>query len=461
MKIAITGATGLIGTKLAQSLFIEGHELILLARKPSAAELATGVPCQTASWSTDLQNHALTEILRQCEAVVNLAGEPVSEGRWSREKKKRIYNSRINGTRQLAQLIRELPSASRPRIFISASGIGIYGNRGDELLTEYSAISSSPAHEDFLADVCRDWEEAALSPIDGVRSSSVRFGVVFASSGGALEKILPPFRAGLGGTIGNGHHWMSWIHVEDAVAAVLKVIKDPKLSGAINICSPEPARNSEFTRVLASSVRRPAIFPLPFPALKALFGEKASILTASQRVLPKKLLDNGFLFKHPSLFGALNDLVSAEVLDTFQWVPKKTNEVFDFFSDERNLERITPPWLNFKVLGKSDPQIKAGTRIRYSLRLRHLPLKWDSVIDLWEPNQRFRDVQIRGPYQFWEHTHAFTPVKNGVHDGTWVQDRVRYRLPLGVLGEVVAARVRKDLLHIFAYRKQVIRELLS
>jgi hypothetical protein len=240
------------------------------------------------------------ESLRDADVVVHLAGEPIAQ-RWTEDAKRGIRDSRVNGTRNLVQALAELPR--RPAALISGSAIGYYGARGDEILTETSAQGSG-----FLPEICSAWEkEARAAEALGVRVVVVRTGIVLDSRGGALKKMLPPFRIGVGGKLGDGRQWMSWIHLEDLAGLFAHAITQP-VSGPLNGVAPNPVRNAEFTESLAAALHRPAIFPVPKFALRTMFGEMSSVLLDSQRVLPKTAENTGYQFRFPKLDGAFADL---------------------------------------------------------------------------------------------------------------------------------------------------------
>jgi ligand-binding SRPBCC domain-containing protein len=339
---------------------------------------------------------------------------------------------------------------------VSASAIGFYGDRGDERLDE----SSSPG-TGFLADVCREWEsEAAAAAEHGVRVVVVRIGVVLGPDGGALEKMLPLFRLGAGGRLGAGDQWMSWIHVDDVVSMLAFAVERSDVRGTLNAVAPAPVRNRDFTGALASALGRPAWLPVPAVALRLLAGEMSVVLLGSQRVEPAAASRLGFSFAHPELGGALADLCRdpSHLVEREQLVRRPRDQVFPFFSDARNLERITPEFLRFRVKNMSTPEIGQGTLIDYRLSLHGLPVGWRSRIEEWRPDERFVDVQLRGPYSFWHHTHEFEPVP----EGTIVRDRIRYRLPFGALGDLVAGSfVARDVDRIFAHRRACIDDLLG
>jgi uncharacterized protein len=274
MKIAVTGASGFIGRAVADRLRAAGHTVTAVSLRQ---ELKPGS-------------------FPASDAVIHLAGEPVAQ-RWTGAARKRIRDSRIQGTRQLVEALRAQP----PSVLISASAIGYYGSRGNNILTE----DATPA-SDFLGKVAAGWEaEAFAAESFGVRVVVPRIGVVLGSGGGALKKMMLPFRLGLGGRLGNGKQWMSWIHIDDLVALIEFAIANPELSGPVNAAAPAPVTNAEFTRTLARALHRPAIFPVPAFVLKLLFGEMSQILLGSQRVLPEAALRAGFDFRYSDLGVAL------------------------------------------------------------------------------------------------------------------------------------------------------------
>ncbi len=292
MKIAVTGATGFIGRSLCRELKRAGHEVVALSRDPKGvAGLLDGV--EVMPWGQDS-----APALPAVDGIVHLAGESVT-GRWTAEKKHRIRESRVEGTRRLVEAMRR--ADPRPSVLVSTSAVGYYGDRGDETLTEESGPGG-----DFLALVCRDWEaEAGHAEELGLRVVSLRLGVVLAADGGALASMLTPFRLGVGGPLGSGRQWFPWIHRADAVGLYRFALECPAATGPINAVAPQLLRNREFTRHLAAALRRPALLPTPGLALRALFGEFAATLLASQRVLPARAPALGYAFQYPDLATAL------------------------------------------------------------------------------------------------------------------------------------------------------------
>jgi uncharacterized protein (TIGR01777 family) len=296
MRVAVSGITGLIATALRESLAADGHEVLALTR------LATLPPLKAVTWDVD-RGRFDASALEGIDAVVHLAGEPIAQ-RWNEARKKVIRESRVQSTRLLVEGLKSLKT--RPKVFVCASAIGFYGDRGDEELVE-----SSPPGEGFLPETCQAWERAAMEAMGlGIRTAVLRTGIVLSTRGGALKKMLLPFRLGAGGPLGSGDQWMSWIHIDDHVGAVRFLLDEDDLMGAVNATAPNPVRNRDFGTALGRALRRPAFMPTPAFALKLAFGDMASLLLEGQRVLPKKLLETGYRFRFPELGPALEDLLA-------------------------------------------------------------------------------------------------------------------------------------------------------
>jgi uncharacterized protein (TIGR01777 family) len=292
-RILISGASGLIGSAVVPALEADGGEVRRLVRGPARS-------------ANELQWEPMREVspalVSGFDSVIHLSGESVA-GRWTAEKKRKIRESRVVSTRNLAWAIAK--AEQPPRIFICASAIGYYGNRGDDILTEDSAPGAG-----FLPDVCREWEAATHVGMAGVRVVNLRFGIVLSKRGGALKEMLRPFRVGLGGRIGSGRQWWSWIHLDDAVSAVMLAMRTEGLRDAVNMVAPNPVTNAEFTRELASAMKRPAVFAVPGFAAKLAFGEFAKEgMLSSARVVPKKLEENGFQFRYTELRPAIEEIL--------------------------------------------------------------------------------------------------------------------------------------------------------
>ena len=292
MRVIISGASGLLGTALTRALRNEGHETVaLLRRAPRAGEV---------QW--DAYKPLDPAKLAGCDAVVHLAGKNIA-GRWTEEFKREVLESRSITTKILATAAAEsFRRTGQPRVFVSASGIGYYGNRGEEVLTEESRAGTG-----FLAEVCKQWEAATAPAREaGVRVVSLRIGVVLARDGGALKPMLLPFRLGLGGRIGSGQQWWSWIELDDVIGAMLFALENDSLQGAVNAVAPAAARNSEFVKALGRALHRPTIFPLPEFVIRTVMGQMGEeLLLTSAHAVPRKLEDAGYAFRHPQLDEAL------------------------------------------------------------------------------------------------------------------------------------------------------------
>lgn len=295
MNIAVTGATGLVGRSVMPLLSTAGHQVTALKR----SDQATGAG---AYWNPQARISD-PSWLAGCDAVVHLAGENIA-GRWTVSKKARIRDSRVRGTRMLCESIAKLPSP--PKALICASAIGFYGDRGEEELTEQSSGGTG-----FLADVCRDWEDAVAPARDaGVRVVHLRYGVVLSAAGGALAKMLTPFKLGVGGLIGDGRQYMSWIAIDDAAGLIAHALSTQSLNGPVNAVAPQPVTNRTFTKTLGRVLRRPTVFPMPAFAARAVFGEMAdALLLSSTRVIPKRALESGYAFRFPQLEDALRHVL--------------------------------------------------------------------------------------------------------------------------------------------------------
>lgn len=296
MDVVVSGASGLIGSALRGALEGAGHRLVPMTRSKGGEGI---------HWDPDggvIDSGGLEGV----GAVVHLAGEGIGDKRWNDEQKAKIRDSRIRGTTLLAETLAKL--AKPPKVLLSGSAVGFYGDRGDEVLTE----SSRPGGG-FLADVCVAWEAAAAPAKEaGIRVSHLRTGIVLAGSGGALTKMLTPFKLGVGGKLGSGSQWMSWVAIEDEVGAIVHLLGDDAPAGPVNLTAPNPVTNGEFTKALGKALGRPTVLPVPKFGLKTLLGPEMAeeLLLASQRALPTRLLDSGYTFKHPDLTETLQAALS-------------------------------------------------------------------------------------------------------------------------------------------------------
>ena len=300
MKALVTGATGFVGPRLLRLL----DSPVVVSRSPERARRTIGNLAGPIFRWDPMREPLPAEALEGVDVVYHLAGESVAEGRWTSAQKARIRESRVIGTRNLVQGIKHVER--KPGVLVSASAVGFYGDRGDDELTETAA----PA-DDFLAEVCVAWEREAVAAEQlGVRTVTARTGIVLGAGGGALAKMLTPFKLGAGGPLGNGRQWMPWVHVADLARLYVHAADTASIRGPMNAVAPNPVRNSEFTKALGRQLHRPAFMPAPYLGLRLLFGEFAQVLFASQRVIPKVALDTGFVFQYPDIASALREILA-------------------------------------------------------------------------------------------------------------------------------------------------------
>jgi hypothetical protein len=304
MRVLITGATGTIGLALADALTARGDQVVALSRDPERGQRVLGEGVEVHPWAEPESAPPPSEALAGAEAAINLLGEPVAQ-RWSDTAKQRIRESRIRGTRMLVAGLMALPSDGRPGALISQSATGYYGPRGDAPLDE----QASPG-DDFLGELTVAWEGEATSAQAAMRVVCTRTGVVLSPGGGALAKMLPFFKLGIGGPVAGGQQYVPWIHLDDVVGAFLHCLDHDGASGAVNLTAPNPVTNAELSRALGHALGRPAVLPVPGAAIKLLYGEMAEMVTTGQRAIPAKLGELGYTFRHPEIEAALKDVLS-------------------------------------------------------------------------------------------------------------------------------------------------------
>jgi uncharacterized protein len=306
MRVAITGATGMIGSALTAALRDRGDQVVAIARDRGRAQDALGKGVEVHAWPDPKQTPPPPASLSGADAVVHLLGEPVAQ-RWTEKAKHEIRDSRVLSTRSLAAALAELAEGDRPSTFVCQSATGYYGARGGEPVTE-----SDAAGADFLAEVTVAWEHEALAAaaLPGIRVALTRTGVVLSSHGGALAKMLPPFKLGIGGPVAGGHQYVPWIHLDDVVGALVHCIDDERAAGPVNVTAPNPETNAQLSRALGRSLHRPAVMPVPAAALRLLYGEMSLIVTTGQRAVPERLRELGYPFRHPELESALRDVLA-------------------------------------------------------------------------------------------------------------------------------------------------------
>lgn len=300
-KVLVTGGTGFIGSRVCDTLHNREYAVNVVSRNPENAKSRLDSVEGIFAWNPETEKLP-TEALSGVQAVIHLAGETIA-GRWNAEKKRRIRDSRILSTRNLVASFAN--TDDRPNVCICASAIGLYGDSGEECFTE-----ESPPGTDFLAEVCQEWEAEADNARElGVRVVNVRIGLVLGLGGGLLQQVLPPFKMGVGGKLGSGQQWMSWIHVDDVVGIIMHALENENIIGALNATAPKPVRNIEFTKALGSVLRKPTIFPVPSFGLKLMMGEFADFVVLSQNVIPEKTEASGYNFQFSTIDSALADLL--------------------------------------------------------------------------------------------------------------------------------------------------------
>ncbi|MES2632712.1 MAG: TIGR01777 family oxidoreductase [Pseudomonadota bacterium] len=410
MRILMTGATGLIGRELGKALASRGDSLVCLVRDASAARRRLPFPATCHAW--DHTRAVPPEALDGVDAIVNLAGEPVADKRWTKAQKQLISDSRVLGTQQLVRAV--LQHGHGVATFVQGSAIGYYGERGDERLS-----ASSTKGRGFASDFVHAWE-GALEPLTRqrprMRVPIVRTGVVLARDGGALAKMLPMFRLSMAGQLASGKQWMSWIHLADIIALFMHSL-DSAPSGVLEGVAPQPATNSQFTRALCRSLGVIENLPLPRPAIALLFGERADIVVGSTRVEPQATQASGFRFRFETIASALEDLLAplrggVHLRVWEQWVSRTEADLRPFLFDATNVKD-------------------------------------------WEPPRRLIDMRAQSPKALWQHDHDFIPMAGG----TLLRDTVRYRLPAGWLGALAGgSKAAGDLERVFDSRARMIDE---
>jgi uncharacterized protein (TIGR01777 family) len=468
-SVLVTGATGFVGRALCLRLARDGWRVLAWARSPERARAKLGAEVEIVPVREG--DAELRTALAGAEAVVNLAGENLFGGRWSAGRKRALVESRVDLTRRV---VRAMASCGRPpRALLCANAVGYYGDRGDEVLDEGSAPGTG-----FLAELCRDWQSAGDEALAlGTRVAHFRQGIVLGAEGGALARMLPIFRLGLGGRLGSGRQWLSWIQLDDLLELFVAALSDERWRGAFDAVAPEPVTNAGFTRALGRALRRPTVLPAPEAALELVLGEAAQVLLASQRVLPRRALEQGFRFGCADIDTALaaelaaapglaigpardapdaaylRERPAAHLLESEAWIDAPRERVFEFFSRAQNLGALTPPAMDLEIRTLGPIELRAGAEIDYRMRIGPLPIAWRTRIDVWQPPERFVDVQLTGPYASWYHEHRF----EAVGARTRMLDRVWYAAPLGPLGRAaqglaVAPRLRE----IFTFRARAI-----
>jgi hypothetical protein len=453
MNILLTGATGLIGKQLGIELVKRGHKITGITRSKSDALLNAPYPAEwvEANLSQEIPNFSQSHF----DGVIHLAGESVGDKTWSEAQKLKIKESRTKGTKNLIAALKDMDSL---KFFIGASAVGFYDNtQGDFFATE-----KTPRGPGFLADVTDAWEKSSEGLPASVRKILFRIGLVLSIEGGALPKMLFPAQVFASSSLGGGYQWISWVHIGDVLRAFVFAIENEKLEGVYNLVAPQTSQQKDFARRISlrlSSLSGPSV---PKFMLRTLLGEQASLALNSLRVSSEKLVAAGFEFEFRRLSRALKDLLAdwgggRAVKIYRQFFPEPREKVFHFFSQSKNLEKITPALLHFNITGTSTETMQKGTLIDYKLRIRGFPAHWTTQIEEWNPPFDFTDTQLKGPYNYWAHTHVFEELAGG----TLMKDIVKYKVPVGLIGRMTTqAWVDSDIEQIFQYRRKHVGKFL-
>lgn len=448
MKVLISGATGLVGQDIVLDLIHKGHEVRVLTRSPDKAHR---LPVKAFYWDAkkEIDDKAFDDI----DTVIHLAGESISKLPWTKAQKSKILNSRVQGTNLLKNTINRL--CKKPVAVISASAVGIYGDQNDSFLSESSDIGNG-----FLSGVVKAWESSWEGLDKNHRLCIFRLGIVLSRNGGFLNLFERIFRQGIGGPVG-GSQYLSWVALKDVAKAFVSATLDNQFHGVYNLTAENPVTQSEFCKKLASRVGMWSLPPVPGAVVKPFLGDMKELLLNSQRAVPERLKSQGFEFVYKNLDAVLDaefSHQSCRKLSSVHWVPRPIDEVFEFFSSEKNLEEITPKFLNFKVTGISTQNIEQGSEIYYKMKIHGIPAKWTTTIAVWNPPHEFVDNQKSGPYKKWYHIHKFESMAGG----TLLYDEVHFKLPMGFLGEIFGGLlVEKDVKNIFKYRQKIISNLFT
>ena len=450
MRILISGGTGLVGRELGKVLAAKNHDVLILTRNPQKARIQCPFPHTALSWR-ELEDHPG---LADLDHIINLAGTNLTEKRWNRDFKNKIHRSRVETTKKLVTFADSHCPVLKS--FISTSAIGIYGHTKGDPVTE-----AHPRGHSFLARVCEDWESAAKNLQTG-RIVIFRVGVVFSEKGGALKKIVPPIQAGLGGPVSGGQQFMSWIDIEDLINMYVFALENP-ITGTFNAVTPNPVSNRDLTQIIGGHLGKKTFLKVPYFPLRILVGEMARYLVESQKVSVQKIQKKGFGFGYPRVEDSIKKRVAKlkrmqRRLIFEQWIPKTKGEVFSFFSEAGNLEKITPKNFHFRILSISTETMEKGTRLDYKIKVNGISLNWQTLITDWDPPKAFSDNQERGPFRKWNHLHSF----ENLAGGTLMTDRVDLELPLGVLGYALAGwKVLRDVKKVFDYRREIIDKMFA
>ncbi len=452
MNVLVTGATGFLGKYLLPKLKNRGHEITILTRNTNSAKFFLPVACKVLKWNP-LHEEIDPNLFKNIDAVIHLAGAGIADKRWSLNRKYEIERSRIISTRNLINAVKKLKT--KPKIFLGASAIGFYKESFEHALEEDGAKDQG-----FLSNLCEEWEKEIFSAKAlGIRTIAFRIGFLIGRGGIAMDRLLPIFKMGLGGPLGRGRQIVSWAHVEDCAQMFLHGLENDSLKGVYNAVAPEPVSNKTFVKTLAEKLNRPSWMPTPAFFIKLALGEMSQLLLESKNISSKKIQKSGFLFNYPDINSAMNEICSTPNyhIEIEQWAPSKINHTFKFFSNAYNLEKTMPPSLRFKINRQSTLRTKSDSRLSFSFNFLEIPFRWKSKISEWEPPYKFGSTQLKGPFDYWKHTHNFEK-SNG---GTLIRHNIEYQFPFGPIGELIGnILVKEKLKDIIASHLKITQEFL-
>lgn len=454
MKIIITGGSGLIGQALTKELIHGGHEVYILNRNPD--QTIRQLPDATAVYWDGKTQGDWVNYVNGADAIINLAGESIAgknllNMRWTSKRKIQIRESRVNAGKVLVEAIRTVED--KPALLIQSSAVGIYGPLADQIVDE-----NYPIANDYLAKVCVDWEKSTKEVESmGVRRVILRTGLVFSKDGGIFSLLKLPFSLFVGGTLGSGLQYLSWIHIDDVVEGVKFLIEDQKAVGIFNFSAPIPVSNKEFAKKMGKAMQRPSLIPLPSFVMKLALGEVSTLALDGQRVVPSHLLERGYQFKYKNLEDALVDLLQPTHRYQHSFLVKATKEkVAAFHQNTQVLKHLTP--FPITVQFKQVEPVGEGTRTIFSLWFGPIPVKWEAVHHDFNPPDGFSDTQAEGPFDSWHHRHIFKAMDE---NHTMVIDDINAVFGKGLFAGIMSRFIWVTLPILFAYRTWKTRRSLE
>ena len=461
MKIFISGATGFIGRHLILRLLRDGHEITAWVRNPTRASLSLGdeIKIIGGAKSYELQPGALEGF----DAVINLAGEPIAGGRWTKGRRTQILESRVQTTRALIENLNSV--TNQPKVFLSASAIGFYGSTEENDIV----FESGPNGKGFLPEICQAWEAPLSKLPQSTRTVTMRIGLVLGLQEGLLGKLTPIFDAGLGGVMGSGHQMMSWIHITDLVELFVSALTTKDFEGPINCVAPNAVSHEKFCKTLASTLNRPCLFGVPAIALQMALGQSAELILQGAHIASEKLSPLSFEFKFDTLHQALNDIYGKKKPITIEKLDKKAlgayrlqsatlvdqsfENVRPFFFTPKSLALLSPPGSNLELLYGYEENMRQGQEMAFKIKMGPIPQTWVAHIEENNPDY-FIDTQVKGPMRYWHHKHSFVALESG----TELRDEVSFSMPLGILGSIALKLFAKNMLHrLFIYRDHMLK----